>query len=132
VPALEPIIGVRVVAAADSIDRATWTPSTGTRILRTAPDEAFAWQPGGTVSVDLDDPDAIVEPEDGFVAATLSARDVEQVGRHVDVPLPVDRPALVQGKIAGVPAKLGLPPGDGGLLLVHAAYADELRERLGW
>jgi hypothetical protein len=132
VPALEPISGVRVVAAADAIDRATWTPSTGTRILRTAPDEAFAWQPDGTVTVDLDDPDAIVEPEAGFVAATLSARHVEHIGRHVDVPLPNDLPALVQGKIAGVPAKLGLLPGGGGLLLVHAAYANELRERLGW
>jgi hypothetical protein len=132
VPALEPIIGVRVVAAADSIDRATWTPSTGTRILRTAPDEAFAWQPGATVSVTIDDPDAIIEPEHGFAVATLSPADVERVGRHVDVPLPSDRPSLVQGKIAGVPAKLGLPPGEGGLLLVQSAYADELARRLGW
>ena len=131
-PALEPIVGVRVVAAAETIDRAAWVPSTGTRVLRTAPDEAFAWQPGATVSVTIDDPDAIVEPEHGFVAATLSPADVERVARHVEIPLPLDLPALVQGKIAGVPARLGLLPDGSGVLLVHAAYAEELTRRLRW
>ena len=130
--ALEPVVGVRVVAAPDAIDAAAWTPSSGTRIWRTAPDEAFAWQPGATLEVALDDLDAIVEPEHGFVVATLSPQDVEQVGRHVEVPLPTDLPALVQGKIAGVPARLGLLPDGGGILLVHAAYTDELARRLGW
>jgi hypothetical protein len=132
VPALEPIAGVRVVAAPDAIDGASWVPSTGTRVWRSAPDEAFAWQPGADVTVELDDPDAIIEPETGFVAAVLSADDVAIVGRHVDVSLPTDLPALVQGKIAGVPARLGLPAGGGGVLLVHAAYAEELARRLGW
>jgi len=132
VPALEPIVGVRVVGAAGSIDGAVWVPSTGTRVWRTAPDEAFAWQPGATVSVTVDDPDAIVEPEHGFVAATLSAADVAWVGRHVEIPLPTDLPALVQGKIAGVPARLGLLPDGSGVLLVHTAYADELGRRLRW
>jgi hypothetical protein len=132
VPALEPVVGVRVVGAPEAIDGAAWTPSPGTRIWRTAPDEAFAWHPDATLEVALDDPDAIVEPEHGFVAATLSPHDVEGVGRHVEVPLPSDLPALVQGKVAGVPARLGLLPDGSGVLLVHAAYADELRERLGW
>jgi hypothetical protein len=132
VPALEPIVGVRVVADAESIDRAAWVPSIGTRVWRTAPDEAFGWQPGATISVSVDDADAIIEPEDGFVAATLSPKDVEWVGRHVEIPLPTDLPALVQGKIAGVPARLGLLPDGGGVLLAHAAYAEELTRRLGW
>ena len=131
-PALEPVVGVRVVATPASIDDATWTPSAGTAVWRTAPDEAFAWQPDASVTVDLDDPDAIIEPEHGFVAAKLSAADLERLGRHVDAPLPTDRPALVQGKVAGVPVRLGLLAGGGAVLLVHAAHADDLRGRLGW
>ena len=131
-PALEPIVGVRVVAMPDAIDAATWTPTTGTRILRTAPDEAFVWHPQAIVVATLDDPDAIVEPESGFVAATLSAADVDDIRRHVDVPLPPNVPALVQGKIAGVPASLGLAAGGEAILVTQAAYADELARRLRW
>ena len=131
-PALDPIVGVRVVAVPAAIDGATWTPTSGTRVWRTAPDEVLAWQPDVDVEVTVDDPDAIVEPEHGFVSATLSGADVELVSRHVDVPLPTERPALVQGKIAGVPASLGLSPGGGGILVVQAAYAHELAGRLGW
>ena len=72
-PALERIVGLRIVARPDAIDGARWTPTTGTRIWRTAPDEALAWQPDATLSVELDDPDAIVEPDAGFVTARLSA-----------------------------------------------------------
>jgi hypothetical protein len=132
VPALEPIVGVRVVATAESIDDARWTPTAGTAVWRTAPDEAFAWQSDAAVTVALDDPDAIIEPERGFVVAKLSPADLEWVGRHVDFPLPTDLPALVQGKVAGVPVRLGLPAAGVGVLLVHAAYADDLRKRLGW
>ncbi len=131
-PALEPIVGVRVVARPDAIDVAAWEPKAGTAVLRIAPDEALAWQREATVTVTVDDPDAIIEPEHGFAVATLSPADVERIGRHVDVPLPTDLPALMQGKIAGVPARLGLPSGGGGLLVVQVAYADELRKRLGW
>jgi hypothetical protein len=132
VPALEPVVGVRVVASPASIDGATWIPTTGTRVWRTAPDEAFAWQPGAGVDVTVDDPDAIIEPEHGFVSATLAEGDVELIGRHVEIPFPTERPALVQGKIAGVPASLGLLPDGGAILVVQAAYADELARRLGW
>ena len=130
-PALEPIVGVRVVGLPGAIDGATWEPRTGTGVWRTAPDEAFAWARDVVVTVALDDPDAIIEPETGFVAADLIAADLVVVGRHVDVPLPPGA-ALVQGKVAGVPARLGLR-GDGtGILLVHAAHAHDLLERLGW
>jgi hypothetical protein len=132
VPALDPIVGVRVVATPAAIDEATWMPASGTRVWRTAPDEVLAWQPGAAVEVAVEDPDAIVEPEHGFASATLSDVDVELVGQHVDVPLPTELPALVQGKIAGVPASLGLEPGGGGILVVQAAYAHELTRRLGW
>jgi hypothetical protein len=45
-------------------------------------------------------------------------------------PLPAERPALAQGKVAGVPAKL-LLDGDGALLVVQTAYADDLEARSG-
>jgi hypothetical protein len=132
VPALDPIVGIRVVATPAAIDGAAWTPTSGTRLWRTAPDEVLAWAADAVVEVTVDDPDAIVEPEHGFVSATLSGADVELVSHHVDVPLPTELPGLVQGKIAGVPASLALVPGGGGILVVQAAYADELARRLGW
>jgi len=45
--------------------------------------------------------------------------------------MPTARPALAQGSIAGVPAKLWLPADGDALLLTAAAYADELSRRLG-
>src|SRR3954453_7072808 len=127
VPALEAVIGVRIVASPDSIDRATWDPKTGTQVLRTAPDEAFAWQPGAVVTVTVDDADAIVEREHGFVAATLSPEDLDRIRPHMEPPPPVALPALVQDKIAGIPAKLGLPGAGRGILLVQVAYAADLK-----
>jgi hypothetical protein len=61
----------------------------------------------------------------------LTAADVDLVTRHLDGPRP-SGPALLQGKIAGVPVKLGLPGDGGGILVVQTAYADELTRRLGW
>jgi hypothetical protein len=132
VPALEPVVGVRVVALPDSIDGAAWEPRTGTVVWRTAPDEAFAWRRDAIVTVTVDDQDAIIEPEAGFAAAILSAADLATVARHVEFAVPTGEPALIQGKITGVPARLGLTGDGGGILLIAAAYADDLRERLGW
>ena len=130
-PALESVVGVRIVATPAAIDGATYEPSKGLQLWRTSPDEGFAWHPERPPTVILDDPEAIIEPEHGFVRALLTPSDLEDVRRHVEYPLPTDLPALVQGKVAGVPARLALF-GDSAILLVHAAYADELRERLGW
>jgi hypothetical protein len=47
-------------------------------------------------------------------------------------PLPTERPALAQGSIAGVPAKLWLPARGDALVLTATAYAHELEQRLGW
>jgi hypothetical protein len=127
VPALERVAGVRVVADPAALDAAVWTGD-GVSVLRIAPDEALAI---GATAVAVDDPEAIVEPEGGMVAARLSAVELAPVARHIEWALPVPRPALAQGKVAGVPARLVLD-GDGGLLVTHAAYAHELEERLGW
>lgn len=125
-PALEPVAAVHVVASPAALDGARWTGA-DVDVLRTAPDEALGL---GATAVEVDDPDAIVELEAGFVVALLDNDDVRRVAAHTDWEFPAATGELAQGKIAGVPAKVvaGRPT----LLVTNAAYADELRERLGW
>ncbi len=128
--ALETLPGLRVVATPEALDTAPWGEET--IVLRFAPDDAFVM---GTSEIaladDLADQHAIVEPETGFVGAWLTSDELaERVLPHVEWPLPAARPALAQGVVAGVPAKLWLED-DRALLLCAAAYAHELTERLG-
>ncbi|MBA3796361.1 MAG: hypothetical protein H0X20_03935 [Chloroflexi bacterium] len=123
--ALETMPGRRVVATPGSLDGALW--SEDAIVLRFAPDDAFAI---GMSDVALAGDDAIVEPERGFVGTWLTRDElVDHVQPHIEWPLPAARPALAQGLIAGVPAKLWLED-DRALLLCAAAYAHELTERL--
>jgi hypothetical protein len=123
VPALELLLGLRVVADPAALDAARWQGDDVT-VLRFAPDDAFGL---GALGVDVDDEHAIAEAEVGFVGAWLPLADVLP---HLEWSPPTGRPALAQGAIAGVPAKLWLA-GDGDALLVTAAaYADELAGRL--
>ena len=122
-PALERLGGLRVIADPAALDAARWHGADIT-VLRFASDDALAI---GAESVDIDDEHAIVESEVGFVGAWLP---VDAVERHVDWPLPGTRPALAQGLVATVPAKVWLPDDGNVLLLTAAAYADELAGRL--
>ena len=124
-PALDRLRGLRVVAAPASLNGAAWHGDDVT-VLRFAPDDAFGL---GARTVDIDDPDGIVEEEAGFVGAWLDPAEIEP---HTEWPLPIERPALAQGSIAGVPAKVWLPADGDALLLTAAAYAHELESRLGW
>jgi hypothetical protein len=120
---LEPLPGLRVIADPAALDTARWQADDVT-VLRFAPDDAFGL---GARSVEIDDVDAIIESEAGYVGAWLPLEDVLP---HIEWSLPAGRPALAQGSIANVPAKLFLP-GDGDALLVTAAaYANELAGRL--
>jgi hypothetical protein len=125
VPALDRLRGMRVVAASGPLDRADWHGDDIT-VLRFAPDDAFGL---GARSVDVDDEDAIIEDEAGLAGAWLDPADIEP---HIEWSLPTERPALAQGSIAGVPAKVWLPADGDALLLTAAAYAHELESRLGW
>ena len=125
-PALEPVDGLRVVAASAALDAARWNGD-GVDVVRIAPDEAFAI---GATRADVGDPDAIVEAEAGFAVAFLGMDDVAALAAHVDWPIPTAAGAVAQGKIAGVPAKLVI--GDPTLLVVQSAYAAEIRARLRW
>ena len=133
-PALEQVQGVRVVARPEALDRAAWNPEDITLVWRFAPDEAFGWRAGSpATSVRVDDPDAIIESEHGFSGAYLLPGDIDAIRRHCEFAWPDARPAIVQGKVAGVPVKIwlaDLPNGD--CLLVQTCYVTELRTRLGW
>ena len=121
---LRGLCGLHVVADPAALDAARWAGDDVT-ILRLAPDEAFAI---GATDATIDDEHAIVEEESGFVGGWV---DLADVSPHIEWPIPTDRPVLAQGSIAGVPAKLWLPADDGtAFLVVAAAYADELHERL--
>ena len=93
-------------------------------VLRFAPDDAFAI---GADGVEVDDEHAIVEREAGFSGAWVA---IDDVAHHLEWALPDERPALAQGSIAGVPAKLWLPDDGTVMLLTATAYADELASRL--
>jgi hypothetical protein len=117
--------GFRVVASPQALDRLTWPD--GSVTLRLAPDDLLVI---GKAMAALGDEPAIVEQEAGFVGWWLTLEELhEHVLEHVDWPLPASRPALAQGLIAGVPAKLWLTL-DRALLLCPAAYAHELEARL--
>ena len=142
-PTLRRLAAWRIVADPVALDGARWeAPPEGggpVVVLRTAPDEAIgigaagaALQGAGAVG----DPDAIVLPDAGLAGAWLDAPGLERVVARVEWRLPVARPGLGQGKIAGVPAKLWLAPAGEmrgvALLVTQAAFAHELAERLGF
>ncbi len=121
--AAEPLRGIRVVANPAAIDIMLLLLQPRTTVLRFAPDEAFVV---GVTGVTVDDPDAIVEEEAGFVAVTVDRALVE---RHVEWLLP-GVGQVAQGSIAGLPAKLTWLQDGRAFIVTHAAYAAELTERL--
>lgn len=127
-----PLDGWRVIAEPAALDRAVW-PS-GATVVRISSDDAFVIAPAGdgaTVPTVAGDAHAIVTPEHGFAGATLTAGEVELLAlHHIEWDLPSARPALAQGRIAGVPAKLVLHHDGSALLLVACAARAELEERL--
>ena len=122
-PAFEALTGLRVVADPGALDAAYWGEDI--TVLRLAPDDAFAI---GATGVTLADEHAIVETETGFSGAWV---ELDAVRRHLEWALPSERPALAQGFVATVPARVWLPDdGDRVLLITATAYADELAGRL--
>jgi hypothetical protein len=124
VRAPEPIHALRVVASPEALDDLAWPDEVAA--LRLATDDLLAV---GAASVQVAGEHLVVD-EAGFVGWWLTPDEVtEAVLPHVDWPRPTARPALAQGLVAGVPAKLWLAD-DRALLLCAAAYAHELAERL--
>ena len=133
-PALEPVEAWRVVASPAAIDAAHWLGE-DVAILRLAPDEALGLRATG---IEIDDPDAIDEPETGMSAALLDVHAWYDLVDHLEWQAPAEPKVLAQGKIAGVPARIVtgdpavMPTDAPALLVVQTAFADELTGRLGW
>ena len=129
--ALETLRGTRVVAAAAALDAAPWRP--GTIVLRLAADDVLALDytsdDAAITHITAADSHAIVHDESGFVGCWLSAAELTQAASHIEWHLPEQRPALAQGYVAGVPAKLWLDH-QRTLLFCASPYAVELVERL--
>lgn len=122
----EPLTAIRAVADPRALDGLAVPDATPN--LRLAPDDLLII---GATRPEIDDEDAIVEDETGLVGWWLTADELtDYVLPHVEWPLPATRPALAQGLVAGVPAKVWVTE-DRALLLCAAAYAHELAERLG-
>ena len=126
-PGFETLAAVRVVASPAALDAAS-TPA-GSFALRIAPDEALVV--GTDAPAVAGDPHAIIVADHGFSGRWFSPDDfATTVKPHIEWMLPTVRPALAQGLIAAVPAKVWLAD-DAVLVLCHSAYADELTSRLG-
>jgi hypothetical protein len=123
----EQLRGWRVIADPAALDSAPWPADA--QVVRISPDDVFVI--GDREPIVPDDPHAIITPEHGFCGAALSHRRVDRIAlRHIEWPLPAERPAFAQGQIAGVPAKLVLHAGGAALLLVACAARHELEERI--
>ena len=127
------LAGWRIIADPAALDGASWPA--GAEVVRISPDDAFVVAPareGNTSPTVPDDPFAIITPEHGFAGAFVDAGHIELLAlHHIEWQLPAQRPALAQGQIAGVPAKLVLRADGSALLLVACAARRELEERLG-
>ena len=124
----ERLAGWRVVARPDALDALVASGLGPT--LRLAPDDLLLVGPAAAPAVD--DADAIVVPDAGFVVWDVDADELDHLlERHVEWELPTARPAVAQGLIAYVPAKLWLHEDGTAQLACLAAYADELAERVG-
>ena len=120
----ERLLATRISARQDALDRARWPEET--LVLRLADDDAIVLP---ARHVDVDDPDAIVEEDGGFAGQWVD--DLDQLAAVCAWPLPPEseRPALVQGAVAGLPARVWVEP-DRALVIVPAPLAHELEERL--
>lgn len=125
VPGPEIIPAQRVVAEPGALDSATW-PSSAI-VMRLAPDEALVV--GGSVP-SLDDPHAIIEPEEGFVGVELGRAEVrEWMAREAEWDIPAEGPCFAQGMVAGLPVKIQAD-GDRALIVTRASLRHDLGERL--
>jgi hypothetical protein len=78
----------------------------------------------------VDDPHAIIERDNGWAGTWLTSADFHhQVAPFIEWSLPTERPALAQGRVAGVPAKIWFEA-DLVLVACRATHAHELNDRL--
>ena len=121
------VTGWRIIAEPTALDSAPWPA--GSQVVRISPDDAFVI--GESEPTVPGDRFAIITPERGFSMLAVAAGDVAAIAdEHIEWLLPTVRPALAQGQIAGVPAKLVIAADGSALLLVGSAARHELQARL--
>ena len=129
-PRLRRLEATRVSATPGTLDSLIERPpwSAGALTFRTAPDELLvAATPDFEVA---GDPHAIVERETAFSYVWLDGTTAERfLDRECEWRRPGARPALAQGEVAGVPAKLWFESGRT-LILTPAPYAAAFERRL--
>ena len=124
-PGAEFLPGRRVVATAAAIAGAAFPA--GSLVLHIAPDDVLVIGDG---PIDLTDEHAIIEADSGWCALRMGDDDVLAIlASHAAWEPPADRPALAQGMVAGLAAKVYLD-GPGSLIIVAAPFAAELEDRL--
>ncbi len=122
----ERLWGLRIVATPDAIEHTAYEGDVV--VLRIADDEVVAI---GAVAADVPDEHAIVEPESTFVGWDLTPAEFDAVvARHVEWPLPTERPALAQGLVAGMALKLWFDH-DRVLVIASNGLVHEAVDRLG-
>lgn len=122
-PAPEMLDAIRVVATPDAIAS---LESDGT-VLQIAPDEALVLD---ATDVAVDDPYAIIVPDDGLVGVLLDRAAVEDwCEREADWPLPELVSYFVQGMVAGLAVKIWVN-GETALVMCRTSLAADLEERL--
>jgi hypothetical protein len=126
----ETLVGARIVASPDAVDRCVGGLADDVTALRFAPDEVLLVGVHTVNTASVDDPSAIIELDTGYSVFRFSPPEFARlVERHVEFELPHTRPALAQGRVLGVPVKLWLT--DQQCWVVCAtAYAHELAERI--
>ena len=98
-------------------------------MVRISPDDVFLI--GAVEPKIAGDVHAIITPEHGFSGIELSAAQVASMAEeHIEWQLPAKLPAMSQGQVAGVPAKLLFAADGSALLLVACAATHELLGRL--
>ena len=123
-PALDRLPGLRVVADPAALDAASGAAPPRSRSSAsppTTPSPSVPRRSRSTTSTRSSNPSP---------ASPAPGCRVEAVAHHIEWSLPTERPALAQGAVANVPARVWLPDDGDALLVTAAAYADELASRL--
>src|SRR5262245_2804835 len=127
---VEHVEAARIVAAPAALAEAIWPK--GVLAMRIAPDEVLViTEVEREIARDIvNDPHAIIEGDAGFAGVWVAADEaLVFLERECEWELPRARPAFAQGAVADLPMKLWLEE-DRVLLIVPAAYATDLEERL--
>ncbi|MBV7337350.1 hypothetical protein KFU94_55795 [Chloroflexi bacterium TSY] len=133
----ERLSGTRIVAtrqALDNLEQAGWSEET--IALRFAPDELYLTPPltkAPQAETLANDPHAIILAEGAFSGAWVEEDALVLLERLAEWEMPTQRPAFVQGAVAGIATKLyfaGEAMDGKVLFLVQTPYAHELEARL--